>query len=221
MDWLEYLKYYYHNALTDKDILALTAISVFIYTGLTYLLWRATKKQTDLLHTPYLTLRFSNQDKKIYAKNVGKDIVTKIKIEGQKILTTDVPLCLELKFDVVEILEPGQEKCVPFEAFENGERSTTDFSIYFFSRAAIKRQSPFSLDKRMKRSFFRITFNNIFGERYYYKTYIEDGEYRIKKFGKDNLLKLSVHEAFLFLQSLKVKFEVFVKRRKHEQKNTK
>jgi len=221
MDWFEYLKYYYHNVLTDKDILALTAISVFIYTGLTSLLWRATKKQTDRLHTPYLTLRFSNVDTKFYAKNVGNDIAAKIKIEGEKILTTDDPLCLELKFDVVEILEPGQEKCLPFEAFENGKRSTTDFSIYFFSRAAIKRHSPFSSECRMKRRFFRITFNNIFGERYYYKTYIEDGEYRIKKFGKDNRLKLSLHEIFLFLQGLKVKFEVVIKRRKHEQKNTK
>ena len=179
MNWFEYLKYYYHNVLTDKDILALTAISVFIYTTLTYFLWQATKRQTNLLHTPYLTLRFSNDDKKFYAKNIGKDIVTKIKIEGEKILTTDFPLCLELKFDVVEILEPGQEKCVPFKAFENGKRSTTDFSIYFFSRAAIKRHSPFPLDDRMKRRFFRITFNNIFGERYFYKIYIEDGEYRL------------------------------------------
>lgn len=214
----------YYNLISDKDILALTALSVFIYTGLTWLLWRATKRQTDILHTPYLVLRFSNEDKKsnFYIKNIGNDIATKICLEGERILVTDRNMHFEVKFDTVEMLEAGTEKSIRYKVFENGKRSAADdFAIYFFSLAAIKKQSPFDSEKQRKRRYIRITFNNIFGKKYYYKTYIEDGEYRVKKFGQNSFFKQVAHELFLFLQGLKVKVTVFIKRRLHEQKKNK
>ncbi|HLC17871.1 MAG TPA: hypothetical protein VJM57_02515 [Thermodesulfobacteriota bacterium] len=211
---LEYLKTLYITS-EEKDILLVTALSVFVYTFFTYKLWKATKRQTDPLHTPYLKLRFSREDTSLYVKNVGHDIATKIQIEGEKLLLTDLEKSLELRFDMIEILEPGEEKIVPFRVFEDNKTSNDRFGIYFFTRAATTSTSPFRVRNRRSRN-FRISFNNIFEQKYYYKTYLEEGEYRIKKFGKDNLLRLLGHKIFLFLQGLKVRTEVWWKRRKHE-----
>jgi len=162
-------------------ILGITALIVSIYTYLTYRLWKESKIQTDLAQTPYLILRFCRDKSCWFIKNIGLNTATKIEIEGQKIFLIDVKKCLELRFETIEILEPKEEKKVPYKAFEDGREQVSDIAPYFFSII------PSSKPKKGKNK-FRITYKNILGQKFYFLISMGEDEYRIERFGKDKLI---------------------------------
>jgi len=138
-------------------------------------------------------------------------------MEGQTILITDVSKKLEIRLAEISDLEPNEERKIPYTIFENGKESSAgDFGIYFFSRAAIRRTSPFATKE--KTPAFRVMFMNIFQQKYFLKIQIDDGEYKAIRFSKDNLLRKLLHEFFLLTQRMKVTIEVWFKRKKHIRK---
>lgn len=196
----------------EKHILTITAVIIFCYTFITYLLLRATKKQTDLFYTPYILLRFSREDSCIFIHNVGEKIAAKICVEGQEILMTDMVKSLKFKFDTIEILQAGEEKKLKHHVYEDGKELGDDMYILFSDRVATKSSSPFT-PKGKKSTNFKISFQNIFHQRYYYNVYIDEGEYKIRKFGRESKVHILSHKLYLISQKLFVQTLVWWKRR--------
>ncbi|MBI5888363.1 MAG: hypothetical protein HZB82_06610 [Deltaproteobacteria bacterium] len=188
-------------------ILLLTALIVAYYTLITRNLWKESKVQTELQLSPYLILYFARAETRLSVKNVGKGIATKIDLEGERIITTDIEKELEIKFNSIEILLPNEERYFHYKTFEDGLEIEADLGIYFFSRIP-------SENAMLQKRTFKLTYKNIFGQMYYNDVTLGADEYIIKKYGKNTLSIQYKHAILLKIQALIVRIEVWWKRKK-------
>lgn len=162
-------------------VLGITALIIFIYTYHTWKLWRESKIQTDLAQTPYLILRFNFNEKCWFIKNIGSLAATKIEIEGCKIFYMDREKKRETRFDCIEMLEPKEEKKIQHRIFVNNNQINSDNWFHPFI-------IPIPNTKHRAKVKFRISYKNIFGNKFYFMISVGEKEYIVEKFGKDKLI---------------------------------
>jgi len=160
-------------------VLGFTAIIILIYTYLTLKLWRESKIQTDLARTPYLLLRFNFDEECWFIKNIGSVTATKIEIEGRKIFYTDREKKREIRFDCIEILEPKEKKKIQHRIFVNNNQISSDNWLHFPIIPNPKQRAKVE---------FRISYKNIFGNKFYFMISVGEKEYIVKEFGRDKLI---------------------------------
>lgn len=118
-------------------ILAITAIVLAVYTVETYRLRKISNSQLEISLTPNVILFFQGEsnERKMYAKNVGKDAAFGVKISDVSIVFKDINEKLDFKFKLKEknFLIPTEEHEVQVDIYRDNERKG-DQAIYFDER---------------------------------------------------------------------------------------
>ena len=198
----------------SEAILLLTAFILFVYTTVTYLLWRESKRQTALQTTPWLWLYLKESpteydlmdpERTLYLKNIGKGPATKIHIEGLTLFLTGIGDVYEFKFDRIELLEAGAEMEIKFK-----QGLISMFFEAYYSGRESGHKSP-----------FHVKYKDILGNSFFLKVRLDEKGYRIVSHGRDRWLPWLFREAYSKIKNTRLRIIAWFQRKKNAKRRAK